>query len=236
MAKLKYFLKISFLFALLVMASIDLSNSIQHITSDDAEFLNSLHAESEKPSPEQDEGDLVDKMIDEILTPPAKVIASPLKVVAPDGGHYLTFGQLSETKLDLEKLPPEYSQDVLALKDKEITILGFVLPLDQIKDAKHFMLMKHPKTCYYCNSNPTLLDLIYVRLKKDVTTSLEPKLVKIKGVLKLLSGSTPFKDREQSYENMLLFNLVDSEISVATEKDKDQYIAGINKLRRLQRQ
>lgn len=89
-----------------------------------------------------------------------------------------------EDILTMNITPPTFGAKVLALEGKEITIEGYVLPLDF--EGNYFVISSTPfASCFFCGgSGPETVMEIYLKGKKKVKS----KTVTVKGILKLNRG------------------------------------------------
>jgi len=86
-----------------------------------------------------------------------------------------------EYELDM----PVFHPEVKALEGKEITLKGYILALEGIKDQEHFMFSLFPfDICYFCGgAGPETVVEVFTKNKKKIKYTSKP--VKIKGVLEL---------------------------------------------------
>lgn len=54
------------------------------------------------------------------------------------------------TRVEKKQLRPVFPQAVQALDGREVTVQGFMMPLDPGKKQKHFLLSAVPTTCSFC--------------------------------------------------------------------------------------
>lgn len=89
-----------------------------------------------------------------------------------------------EDALTLNITPPTFGPKVLALEGKEITIEGYVLPLDF--QGNYIVISANPfATCFFCGgAGPETVMEVYLKGKKKV----KAKSVVVKGVLQLNKG------------------------------------------------
>jgi hypothetical protein len=85
---------------------------------------------------------------------------------------------------DLEYFKPEFQPDVMALDGTEITIKGFMFPLDETDDQKLFLLGPFPMSCpYHYHVGPALVIEVHAD-ENPVRFDYEP--VVIRGRLELV--------------------------------------------------
>jgi hypothetical protein len=70
---------------------------------------------------------------------------------APKGTVPWTVLQQARTvqKAD-KKFGPEFTRDIKALDRKDVKLFGFMMPLDQARKQKHFLLAAYPPHCAFC--------------------------------------------------------------------------------------
>jgi hypothetical protein len=82
------------------------------------------------------------------------------------------------------KILANYPDEVKALAGQELTVSGFVLPLEETEKFKHFILSKRTPTCAFCSPGEPN-EVIEVWLDKPIKWSED--LVKVKGTLYLVN-------------------------------------------------
>lgn len=132
---------------------------------------------------------------------------------------FITYKLLGKTALNMNHLPPIYPKKLIDLNGKRVSIIGFMAPVDEVDNAKHFFLVSSVAGCYFCCNPPTLLNLVYIKLKEKKKTKIYEEAVKVTGIFHLLEGSTPLKDRKSGYENQLLYSFLDASVIKATPAD-----------------
>lgn len=92
------------------------------------------------------------------------------------------FRKKYDPALDADVLVPEFSEKVLAFRGKEITIEGYVIPLEI--GSNYFVISAYPfKACYFCGqAGPETVMEVYVR---DKVKAFAHKTVKLRGRLEL---------------------------------------------------
>lgn len=80
---------------------------------------------------------------------------------------------------------PKFSEDVKTLDGQVIQLRGYIMPLDQAKEQKHFVLSANPVAgCYFCiPGGPETM--VEVKAKKKVKFGYNP--ITISGTLELLA-------------------------------------------------
>src|SRR5690606_2197995 len=73
------------------------------------------------------------------------------------------------------------------LKDRVINIMGYMTPIDEFRDASHFMLLPMPIYCYFCEA-PPLRDILLVKMAPGEHVNVADEPVLISGALTLHEG------------------------------------------------
>ena len=111
----------------------------------------------------------------------------------------ITFKKQYDEMMGFKVDVPVFSQDVLDLEGKEVTIRGYIIPVEGYKSHKEFVFSAFPyNMCFFCGGAgvETVMEVI---AKDPIAFTAEP--VTIKGVLQLNSGDI----------NRLIYALVDAE-------------------------
>jgi hypothetical protein len=84
----------------------------------------------------------------------------------------------------VEHLRPQFSPQVVALRDKPVTIAGFMMPLDEDKPTQtHFILFQSPPDClFHMSLGPT--HFVEVTTDKPIETTGRPLV--LQGTLQLI--------------------------------------------------
>ena len=92
--------------------------------------------------------------------------------------------------LQFEVEQPTFSDEVKALAGNEITISGFMIPLDELQGKNYFVLSSLPfSSCFFCGgAGPETVMEVYS--KKQI--SYTEKEIKIKGILEI-NADDPLK-------------------------------------------
>jgi uncharacterized protein len=81
-----------------------------------------------------------------------------------------------ETKMEKNRVAPQFSPAITALNDKTVRVQGFMMPLEPGDRQRHFLLSAVPTTCSFCvPAGPQ--GLIEVRTKIPVKYSIDPVVV-----------------------------------------------------------
>jgi hypothetical protein len=99
------------------------------------------------------------------------------------------WGVLGKTKIHLDRkkalFSAEYPPQVKALVGKQVTIRGFMLPVEPSEKFKHFILSKRTPTCPFCPPGEPN-EIIDVQLRNF--TKWDENTVKITGTFELMNN------------------------------------------------
>ncbi len=93
---------------------------------------------------------------------------------------------LQKTKGNM-RTGPTFDEELLKLDRQRIHIVGFMVPLNQFRKMKEFLLLPLPIECYFCQA-PPMRDVIVVQMAENETADLYREPVLINGVLNLQKG------------------------------------------------
>jgi hypothetical protein len=93
---------------------------------------------------------------------------------------------LQETRGTL-KTGPTFSDALLKHRDEHVNLVGFMIPLDEYREAKEFLLLPMPIECYFCEA-PPLREVVLVQMAEGTTTDIFDEPVLINGSLTLNEG------------------------------------------------
>lgn len=94
----------------------------------------------------------------------------------------------TEDGFDLQYFKPEFPPEVKSLEGKEITIKGFMFPLEESEKQKTFLFGPFPMNCpFQYHVGPTLVIEVHTN-GKPVEFSYDPIIMK--GILELVSEDT----------------------------------------------
>ena len=82
---------------------------------------------------------------------------------------------------------PEFSDELLALNNSQVNVIGFMVPENEFRDVSTFMLLPLPIECYFCN-RPPVKDIMVIHMEEGTKTRLYETPVLINGVLRLNEG------------------------------------------------
>ena len=79
-------------------------------------------------------------------------------------------------------IKPIYSPQIKSLNNKQVTLTGFMFPLDPADKQKNFLIGPYPTSCPF-NYHVSPSQIVEVKLKKPIVFSYDP--VTVKGTLSL---------------------------------------------------
>lgn len=82
---------------------------------------------------------------------------------------------------------PKFHQDLVDIRDAEVNIIGFMVPLQQFRAVKEFLLLPLPVQCYFCEA-PPMRDVMLVQMAEGESTDIVNEPVVVSGVLNLNEG------------------------------------------------
>ncbi len=101
-----------------------------------------------------------------------------------EGQSLLKWDQMRQTKRANSSSAPIFADDLSALDGKEVTLLGFMAPIDQFQDVSYFMLLPVPIECFFCSA-PPMREIMYVELVQGKRADIVNEPVAITGTLTL---------------------------------------------------
>ncbi len=93
---------------------------------------------------------------------------------------------LQKTKGNM-RTGPTFDEALLKYDKQKVHIVGFMVPLNEFRNIKEFLLLPLPIECYFCQA-PPMRDVIIVQMTEKETTNLYREPVLINGVLNLQKG------------------------------------------------
>lgn len=102
------------------------------------------------------------------------------------GIDLLSWKLLQRTKGNM-RTGPTFDEELLKYDNTRVHIVGFMVPLNQFRKMKEFLLLPLPIECYFCQA-PPMRDVIVVQMAENETTDLYREPVLINGVLNLQKG------------------------------------------------
>lgn len=99
----------------------------------------------------------------------------------------LTYKMEYDEMMGFDVEVPVFSQDIIDLSGKEISIQGYIVPVDGYKQQDHFVFSAYPyNMCFFCGQagKETVMEVF----SDDPKITFTSKPIKIKGVLELNSS------------------------------------------------
>jgi len=108
----------------------------------------------------------------------ATLPASADRVVEKAGAlSWSVLEAVEEVPTEGDRMVPKFSDKILALDGKEVTLFGFMLPLDQSERQRQFLLSAYPSHCPFCLPGGANL-MVEVLAPKGVKFTFDPVTVK----------------------------------------------------------
>lgn len=104
-----------------------------------------------------------------------------------EGGLELVRWDLLQATRGTLKTGPTFTEALLQHRDQHVNIVGFMVPLDDFRQAKEFLLLPMPLECYFCEA-PPLREVVLVQMAEGQTTDLYQEPMLINGRLTLNEG------------------------------------------------
>lgn len=102
------------------------------------------------------------------------------------GTELLDWELLRRTKGSLRS-GPTFDEELKTIAGQSVNLMGFMTPIDEFRDATHFMLLPLPIECYFCNA-PPMRDVMLVRMTEGERVNMVEEPVLMSGTLKLYAG------------------------------------------------
>ncbi|MCX8064260.1 MAG: DUF3299 domain-containing protein [Candidatus Hydrogenedentes bacterium] len=102
------------------------------------------------------------------------------------GIDLLSWKLLQKTKGNM-RTGPTFDEELLKYDKSRIHIVGFMVPLNQFRKMKEFLILPLPIECYFCQA-PPMRDVVVVQMAENETTDLYKEPVLINGILNLQKG------------------------------------------------
>ena len=103
-----------------------------------------------------------------------------------EGMEILKWHHMRDTEGSLRS-GPTFSEDLKKWNNKQVNVIGFMVPENEFREMKEFMLLPLPLECYFCN-RPPVKDVMVVHMEEGTTTNPYEQAVMINGVLRLHEG------------------------------------------------
>jgi len=83
---------------------------------------------------------------------------------------------------------PTFTEELKQWDNKQVNLVGFMVPENEFRNIKEFMLLPLPIECYFCK-RPPMHDVMHVVMEEGESTNLWEQPVLINGVLRLHEGT-----------------------------------------------
>ena len=104
-----------------------------------------------------------------------------------EGLELLQWPVLQKTTGTIKK-GPTFDPKLEALDKQRVDIVGFMVPLEEFREMREFLLLPLPIECYFCQS-PPMRDVMIIQMAKGKSTKLFREPVLINGTLTLNRGA-----------------------------------------------
>lgn len=112
-----------------------------------------------------------------------RVEQDPLPPIKAKGPNTLPWWVLGQTVVDA-KGKPRFADYLRQLDGKEVTLTGFMQPLEEQEDVEAFLFIEYPIGCWYCEM-PEINSIVSVELPAGGTTAYTRGQIKVTGRLQL---------------------------------------------------
>jgi hypothetical protein len=116
------------------------------------------------------------------------VVEVSLPAIDPKGVNNLPWAVLADTRLG-RTFNPSFPRYLKELDGKQVSLQGFMQPLEGDLDCNTFMFIENPIGCWYCEM-PEMTGIVLVELPEGKTFTYTRKPLRITGKLKL-NGTDP---------------------------------------------
>jgi hypothetical protein len=103
-----------------------------------------------------------------------------------DGMEILKWRHMRATEGNLRS-GPTFTDELKAYNNKQVNLIGFMVPENEFRDVKEFMLLPLPIECYFCK-RPPVKDVMMIQMAEGTTTMIYEGPVLVNGVLRLHEG------------------------------------------------
>lgn len=102
------------------------------------------------------------------------------------GIDIISWKLLQKTKGNM-RTGPTFDEALLPYDKQKIHIVGFMVPLNEFRNMKEFLLLPLPIECYFCQA-PPMRDVVIVQMADNEKANLYKEPVLINGTLNLQKG------------------------------------------------
>jgi hypothetical protein len=103
-----------------------------------------------------------------------------------EGMEILKWRHMRDTDGNLRK-GGTFTDDLKAWNNKQVNLIGFMVPENEFRDVKEFILLPLPIECYFCK-RPPVHDVMMIQMAEGTTTMIYEGPVLVNGVLRLHEG------------------------------------------------
>lgn len=159
--------------------------------------------------------DDAEEPIEEETAPAESETAEASEEIQSPTDNRITFKTLRKTVLKKDP-PPEFDESLYPLDGKEVEIIGFMAPYDDLKSMTNFLLMPTVQGCYFCEI-PYIEEVVMVRLAKKDMTGWISNAIKVTGTLDLWK-----QDSEDKAHKGFLYIIQDAEYEIYHPDEDDE--------------
>jgi hypothetical protein len=103
-----------------------------------------------------------------------------------DGMELLKWRHMRDTEGNLRK-GPIFTEDLKKFNNTQVNLVGFMVPENEFRDVKEFILLPLPIECYFCK-RPPVHDVMMIQMEENTTTKIYEGPILVNGVLRLHEG------------------------------------------------
>lgn len=82
---------------------------------------------------------------------------------------------------------PTFTDELKAWDNKQVNLIGFMVPENEFRDVKDFLMLPLPIECYFCK-RPPVHDVMAIQMEENTTTKIWDGPILVNGVLRLHEG------------------------------------------------
>ena len=80
-----------------------------------------------------------------------------------------------------------FTEELMAFNNKQVNLIGFMVPENEFRDVKEFLMLPLPIECYFCK-RPPVHDVMAIKMEEGTTTRIFEGPILVNGVLRLHEG------------------------------------------------
>ena len=104
-----------------------------------------------------------------------------------EGGLDLVPWELLQQTRGTMRTGPTFAERLLPYNDTDVNVVGFMVPLDEFRQMREFLLLPMPLECYFCEA-PPMRDVMLIQMAEGKNTDLFHEPVLVNGRLELPEG------------------------------------------------